>query len=611
MDGSSLSIVAHEDDDLLFQNPDIAEWIAAGLPHRTVFVTAGEFNGLGSSSREEYAAQRQAGERAAYAQMAGVSDDWDRFAATIAGREVEFATLRNTGAAVELVFLGLPDGGDALHAGALANLFNDGGAEVPAIVADGSPVAGSSFDRAGLIGVLAALMDRFQPTVVRIQDPRPDPLLAEEHQDHVAAARFAAEAFETYTAGAGAAHAVLLPYHCYGIADLTANLSLVRAADKASVFATYAAFDPQAADRGWTTARYYRWPFGSVWAARDRAGDVWAFVVLNGQVQAWRQDGTELGWSGPEQLGGGPVAPQLSVVANADGRLEVFALRTDTGEVTTVFQTDPDLSFSGWVSLGSPDPAGAPGTSAPAAAVEGPDGTGSIRIFVRNPVGGLSTLVQSAPNSEFGEWEDLDGAQDLVSSPSAVANTDGRLEVFAATGTGIAHWFQPEPASPFRSNPDFPAGNTAGAPLAVRGADDLLRVFHRGPRDGTVLAVVQEEVNGGWSSDIADLGSPPGSGQLTAVPVPGLAGRLLVVARTDPLGMAFTSQDPDGTFPGEWTELPVTTLAVAAGVHSGGAGQRNARPTLLTLGLDGRLYSSTLASWRPDLRFAAWRRRGG
>ena len=36
MDGSSLSIVAHEDDDLLFQNPDISEWIAAGLPHRTV-----------------------------------------------------------------------------------------------------------------------------------------------------------------------------------------------------------------------------------------------------------------------------------------------------------------------------------------------------------------------------------------------------------------------------------------------------------------------------------------------------------------------------------------------------------------------------------------------
>jgi hypothetical protein len=90
-----------------------------------------------------------------------------------------------------------------------------------------------------------------------------------------------------------------------------------------------------------------------------------------------------------------------------------------------------------------------------------------------------------------------------------------------------------------------------------------------------------------------------------------LADRLLVVSRTDPLGMAFTSQDPDGTFSGEWTDLPVSTLTVAAGVHSGGAGKRNARPTLLTLGLDGRLYSSTLVSWRTGLRFPAWRQRGG
>jgi acetyl esterase/lipase len=114
MDGSSLSIVAHEDDDLLFQNPDIAEWIAAGLPHRTVFVIAGEFDGLGSVSREEYAAQRQAGERAAYARMPGVSDDWDRFGVDVDGRRIEFATARCRGRG-RTGFLGLPYRGDALH----------------------------------------------------------------------------------------------------------------------------------------------------------------------------------------------------------------------------------------------------------------------------------------------------------------------------------------------------------------------------------------------------------------------------------------------------------------------------------------------------------------
>jgi LmbE family N-acetylglucosaminyl deacetylase len=610
MDGSSISIVAHEDDDLLFQNPDIGEWIAAGLPHRTVFVTAGEFNGLDGMSREEYAARRQAGERAAYARMAGVADDWDRFGVDLAGSEVEFATLRGTDAVVELVFLGLPDGGDALHPGALTGLFDDPGAVLPTVPADGSPVPGAVYDRSRLIDVLVALMERFRPTVVRIQDPRPDPLLAAEHQDHIAAARFASAAFQVYVATATGSAAILLPYHCYGIADLTANLAPERAAAKAEIFATYAAFDPQAADRNWTRARYYRWPFGSVWAARDRQGNGWAFAVLDGQLQAWKQDGTELGWSGPQRLGGEPLAPQLSVTANADGRLEVFALRTDTAEITTLYQTEPDLSFSDWVTLGSPDGSGAAGLSTPAAGVEDPNGSGSIRIFVRNPAGGLSTRTQLEPNGNFGDWEDLDGAQDVVSAPSAVANTDGRLEVFATSSTGIAHWFQPEPGGPFRSNPDFPAGSTAGAPLAVRGADDLLRVFHRSPHEGTVLAAVQEEVNGGWSTGIADLGSPPGDGQVTAVPVPGLADRLLLVARTEALGLAYTYQELDGSFRGDWTALPIDTLGVAAGVHSGGTANRPGRPTLLVIGTDGNLYSTTMASWRTRLRFPAWRLRG-
>ena len=37
-----LNIVAHEDDDLLFTNPDELTSIRAGFPVRTVFITAGD-----------------------------------------------------------------------------------------------------------------------------------------------------------------------------------------------------------------------------------------------------------------------------------------------------------------------------------------------------------------------------------------------------------------------------------------------------------------------------------------------------------------------------------------------------------------------------------------
>ncbi|MEK6441511.1 PIG-L family deacetylase [Pseudonocardia sp. T1-2H] len=67
----NLSVVAHEDDDLIFLNPAIVQGIRRGSPTRTVYVTAGEFNGNGTT-REAYAGQRRDGECSAYASMAGV-----------------------------------------------------------------------------------------------------------------------------------------------------------------------------------------------------------------------------------------------------------------------------------------------------------------------------------------------------------------------------------------------------------------------------------------------------------------------------------------------------------------------------------------------------------
>jgi len=65
-----LHIVAHQDDDVLFMNPDIQRSIDAGHSVMTVYVTAG------ACASGDYYLGREAGVMAAYALMAGVDDNW-------------------------------------------------------------------------------------------------------------------------------------------------------------------------------------------------------------------------------------------------------------------------------------------------------------------------------------------------------------------------------------------------------------------------------------------------------------------------------------------------------------------------------------------------------
>jgi hypothetical protein len=63
--------VAHEDDDILFMNPDILHAIAAGKYVTVVYLTGGA-----CSDNLAFAVVREAGVMAAYARLAGVADEW-------------------------------------------------------------------------------------------------------------------------------------------------------------------------------------------------------------------------------------------------------------------------------------------------------------------------------------------------------------------------------------------------------------------------------------------------------------------------------------------------------------------------------------------------------
>jgi LmbE family N-acetylglucosaminyl deacetylase len=577
------SVVAHEDDDLLFLSPDLAGWVAAGLPAQTVYVTAGEYNGAGRT-REEYAAARQAGVRAAYAAMAGVPDDWAIGTMTVAGRLVEVDTL-TAAPHVRLVFLCLPDGGDSRQPGALPALLAGSLDTAHTVVPTGSPVGASlAYTRADLLDTLAALLAALQPSVLRHQDPLPDTRRRADHADHTAVAGFIATAARAYRPATG--HVQVIPYRDYDIATSAANLRPAEAAAKAAVFAAYQAFDRLAEDLDWTTSMYHRWPVGVSWV-----GAAELFAVVDGELQRWFRTGGR--WRGPVGLGGGPLAGHVAVGPNADGREQVFGLRTDTHEIVTSWQTRPDLAWSAWLSLGLPGGAGTTLTGVPTAARHA---DGRLAVWCRNHAGGVSTRAQQAPNGRFAGWSGLAGGTGLAADELDVtANADGRLEVFAATGTGLAHWYQHLPNGPFLVDQALPASVPASAPTCGVHADGRLEVFYRNPGDGHLHASVQRLVNGGWSPAIADLG---GAGYGQPAVVRGRDGRLLLCGRTLAGALEICRQTAPNAGFGPWTPLPGRTFGQPAA-----ALEPDGTISIFTLGPAGRPLNHR--ETRPGGPFAA------
>lgn len=81
-------VVAHADDDLLFQSPDILHDITAANCVTSIYLTAGD-SGIGLG----YAQSREAGNEAATAAMASVANAYTEVNATFGGQTVLVRTL--------------------------------------------------------------------------------------------------------------------------------------------------------------------------------------------------------------------------------------------------------------------------------------------------------------------------------------------------------------------------------------------------------------------------------------------------------------------------------------------------------------------------------------
>ncbi|WP_433273869.1 PIG-L family deacetylase [Actinosynnema sp. CS-041913] len=571
--------MAHHDDDLLFMNPDVRDAVRSGNRMMTVFLTAGEAEEADASG---YSAARQAGARAAYAEMAGVPDEWDGAALLLAdGRTAERYTLKAR-PLVSLVFLNLPEDADPRAKGgrgALRRLWEDRGGwySVDSLLPTGGQVTTPSrYTGNGLIRVLARLMAEFRPTVLRTQDSDPDPDYPfwkpwHDHPDHVMSARFAEAAARVYRRTQGSPSLTQIGYRDYNIENAPVNLDPTQQNDKIGHFAAYQRHDklahgPTAYDR-WPRRMYYRWDRGTSWVGRAPDGRLHAFAVQGRQVTQWRQSGDT--WENTESnRADGPLATGLAVGVGRGG-LTVCGRRLDTREITC-------RDDRGWNGLGSPDPGDSRvGTPAVAAHRDG-----RLAVFVRDGQGGISRAEQDT-DGRWGPWSRL-GGSDVQDGLSAAQGPDGTPEVFAGTTKAVVHW-----AGTWDDS--FPAVPPAGAPVAVAGPTGTTVVVPVA-ETGEVAKIARSGRT--WTAPIRSPG-PGGPGGPAAVSA---FDRVTVVGR-DGTGGVTT----DAT--GSWTGIGGKVLD-----HPAAAVDGDGRLVALLIGPDGNLHTATKTE--RDGPFAPWKPAG-
>ena len=234
---SAITVDAHEDDDLFFQNPDVLAGVRAAVTgtscSRTVYATAGD---AGEKSSAWYWQSREEGVKAAYAVMAGVANSWTSTTVTVAGKPVAVATL-NAAPRVSLVFLRLPDGGmtgqgSAAYGGKSLQKLYQGTTSSLATV-DGT----ATYTLAQLRTTLGALVTAQNSGVVRTLDFA-GTFGDGDHSDHHAVAYLVRDAV-----AARAPAATLIGYRGYSSSALPVNVTGAQFTAKAAAFDAYARAD--------------------------------------------------------------------------------------------------------------------------------------------------------------------------------------------------------------------------------------------------------------------------------------------------------------------------------------------------------------------------------
>ncbi|WP_158844966.1 PIG-L family deacetylase [Streptomyces sp. NRRL WC-3742] len=637
---SFMQIVAHQDDDILFMNPDVTREYSD--PSVTVFLTGGDATGTGFPDVCAYSASRDAGARSAHARIAGVtSPTWTRTPLTLStGRTVEVDTL-DQAPQVKLVFFRLHASGD-VPAGSVSpdDLFTLGGSTTDStlgsVSSDGNcdaAYADQSYSHADLTAGLTDLMNRFQPTVVLAQDPKvgygyshTDTTNLGDQSDHIGGARFVGEAALGYHRLGGSGHFLLRNYRDYNIRIEPSNLDAATANDKERTFLAYTGPDRSggvgpyrgsndpAPDPNESTfyamfpsREYPRWSNGTAWAALDGSGLLNAFAVLDGHPQVWQETAPGGSWKGPAAVPGGDVlAPSLGVAKDGSGLIHLFGIRLSDNQIVTVAQAAPGV-WGSWTVLGNPNPnttdnpyrsqyVGSP--------VPVLNKSGLLTVFVRNAGGGVSAVSQLSGGGWTSSWADLGGGWVRDGLAAALA-LDGRIDLFGPSKDGIRHWRQSAPDSASFTQDSGYLGPAPAGPITVgSNADGRLEIFYDQGGAAKVATQYVKSDNKTWTTSPTSMGGP--TSLEGASVVTGGDGRMTVATRNGGGGVSLTSQTaPNTGFSSTWRDLG-TVIVGAPSVVLDGAG----RETVLVLGRDAALHVSRQSAAGADSPFGPWQSAG-
>ncbi|WP_237296714.1 PIG-L family deacetylase [Streptomyces sp. 3211] len=628
--GRVLQVVAHPDDDLYFMNPDLRYSISAGHPVTSVYLTAGEADGINATvgkaattrpNKPAYAEARQNGIRAAYALMAtgDRSSPWQRTLVPTKGgghAEVDVLTAKPQ---VNLVWLQLREAGtvyddapDSLH-----GLWDGRVPRLESMLASGTPVKQRfSYTKDQVVQTLVGILEQYRPTTVRSQDPTPgrfpDTKRYNDHQDHFYGARFVQLATAAYAKDVkDRPHFAVQNYVGYVNGSLPSTLDPAEAKEKLDILGAYAWLDQQnhcKSDAGcgdlkvsdqpggnhWSESINYARGTGTTWLTSDKDLGLWAFKVLDGQVALWHRPGLVGRWKGPDLLPGTGMDPGVSTVPLPDGRTAVFGTRTSIGakpadyrrEVVYVVQKYPGTEeFTQWQSLGTPETADETWTSDISAPAVSVDGAGQLAAYVRDGAGTLRGRVQHADGT-WGPW-DKHGGSDLHGSPVTATDGAGRRMVFATTSKSVVGWTQPKPGAPLGRVTATGLPDTT-LPLTAQGREGGVRLWFRRPGSGNVRTALVTAEGGLKVSQMTDLGGLQGFGAVTA------SGHVLA-------GRTAGGQLGSEAGPGRpWERSPLMFVGAPSSTPTG-----RSMVSLAVVGLDARLYvtSSTDA---PDAYLAPW-----
>ena len=236
---TSMNFVAHEDDDILFMNPDIIHDIKEGHCVRTVFMTAGD-----AGAGQAYWTGRQRGAEAAYDSMTGkLNQTWIERIIEIT--DDEFATIANPkgNPSISLIFLHLPDGnvdGSGFTADGNQSMHKLLTHKINSI---NSVDASSNYTSAQLTDSLVAILHTYQPTTIRSQSGYRG-MKYIDHSDHGAVASYVTKSYVLYKTTYPDHPLPTITYYLgYPVHTLPPNISGNDLREKIAAFLAFSKFD--------------------------------------------------------------------------------------------------------------------------------------------------------------------------------------------------------------------------------------------------------------------------------------------------------------------------------------------------------------------------------